>query len=346
MKMLMSAGVLAAALTAVAALDVKTCGVKGDGVTDDTAAIQKAILDHPNMTLYFPDGTYLLSQPIATPAEPKRSVALELANYAVLKAAAGWTNQEAMVRLGGIFPANNIRAVGSSYYLAGGVIDGSGVARGVSIDSGRETRVERVSMKNVKVGLHIKHGANSGSSDCDINNVLIVGNGARDSIGVLIEGNDNHLTAMRIAGVYTGVYIKSGGNLPRTIHPLFTCTRAWFEESVGFLDRGGDTYYDGCYSDQFSTGFVFGRNASVLDNCIVWWYAKDPGLKHTAIKADTFNSLVTNLRIGFKSGESKNTVLDVKNDGGRGFLRDLRMNESLVNEPAKQYLKYKQGICH
>ena len=48
--------------------DVKTeFGAKGDGVTDDTAAIQKAFkeIGHGHMrSLYFPDGTYLVSDTI------------------------------------------------------------------------------------------------------------------------------------------------------------------------------------------------------------------------------------------------------------------------------------------
>lgn len=347
MKDLISACVVVVAAGAWATVDIRTCGVKGDGLTDDAAAIQKVIDEHPNQTLYFPDGTYLLSRPIATPAHPKRAVDLQLANFAVLKAAPGWTNQEAMVRLGGIHPANDIRTPGSVYSLTGGIIDGSGVAKGVSIDSGRETRVERVSMKNVQMGLHIKKGANSGSSDCDILNVHIVGNGARDSVGVWVEGHDNHLTSMRIANVYVGVKLTGGGNLLRNIHPLFTGRWDWFEESVGFIDRAADNYYSTCYSDQFSTAFDLGPAATVLEGCIAWWYSRDPGRRHTAIRCPKqFNALATNFRIGYRGAEAKNTVLEVGAEGGTGFLRDLRMDESRVNETARTYLKYKQGICH
>ena len=202
-----------------ATVDAARCGmvvvtdyVAADGRTDVSEALQKLIESHPNRTLYFPDGTYLLSRPIATPAEPTRSVDLQLSNYAVLKADTAWTNEEAMVRLGGIYPANNIRAVGSCYSLTGGVIDGSGVAKGISIDSGRETKIQNVSMKNVVVGLHIKRGANGNSSDCDISDVNIVGNGATNSIGVFIESCDNTLSNMRITGVLIGEKHTGGGN--------------------------------------------------------------------------------------------------------------------------------------
>jgi hypothetical protein len=43
-------------------VNVHSLGVKGDGVTDDTAAIQKAINEHP--TLYLPSGRYLVSDTI------------------------------------------------------------------------------------------------------------------------------------------------------------------------------------------------------------------------------------------------------------------------------------------
>ncbi|MCQ2148834.1 MAG: hypothetical protein MJY45_00535, partial [Bacteroidales bacterium] len=61
-------------------------------------------------------------------------MSLELSNYAVLRASDDWDSDEAMVRLGGKDPANNIRQNGSNYYLSGGIIDGNHKADGISID--------------------------------------------------------------------------------------------------------------------------------------------------------------------------------------------------------------------
>ena len=57
-----------------------------DGSADASAAIQRLIDENPNRTLWFADGTYLLATPICTPADPRRSVDLQLSNYAILKA--------------------------------------------------------------------------------------------------------------------------------------------------------------------------------------------------------------------------------------------------------------------
>ena len=314
-----------------------------DGKTDASAAIQRLIDENPNRTMWFADGTYLLSKPICTPADPKRSVDLQLSNYAILKAAPGWTNAEAMIRLGGVHPANDIRTAGSVYSLTGGIIDGSGVAKGVSIESGRETRVRRVSMKNVSTGLHIKRGANNNSSDCDISDVNIVGNRKPGSIGVFIESCDNTLSNMRIADVQTGVRLAGNGNLMTNVHPLYTNPADQYSKGVGFHDLGRNNSYNRCYSDHFSTGFLFGRKngGAVLDACIAFWYAPSKGCRHTAIRCEgRFTAHVSDMEIGFRGTEAVNTVLEAGKPGGNGYLRDLRMDDRLVNETAKAYLQY------
>ena len=102
---------------------VVTDYLRADGTSDVSDALQRVIDTNPNRTIFFPDGVYLISKPINTPADPSKSVALQLSNYATIRAAKGWSHQEAMIRLGGKDPFNrslvrNIHAHGA-YASAG-----------------------------------------------------------------------------------------------------------------------------------------------------------------------------------------------------------------------------------
>lgn len=317
--------------------------VKADGKRDVSDAIQKIIDENPNRTIYFPDGVYLISKPILTPAEPTKSVALELSNYAIIKAAEGWAHDEAMVRLGGKDAANNIGTPGSNYYLEGGIIDGSGVAKGISIDSGRETVIRNTSIKGVVLGIHVKHGANSGSSDCDIFGVNIVGNNSPESIGVLVEGFDNTFTNMRIGGVYVGFKIRSQANMLRNIHPLYYGSNNSYETSCGFLDEAGCNWYDFCYSDEFATAFRITKSASRYNNCFAYWYSKR-GAKHTIFKSDgEFNSAVMNMHAGHRkhNATTENFILEEGKDGGKGYFENLHIDDEMVitDRTHEKYMK-------
>lgn len=306
--------------------------VKADGKKDVSDAIQRIIDQNPNRTIYFPDGVYLISKPILTPANPNTSVALELSNYAIIRAAEGWKHDEAMVRLGAKDPANNITLPGSNYYLQGGIVDGVGVAKGISIDGGRETAIRQTSIKNVTVGIHIKHGANSGSSDCDIYNVNITGNMKEGSVGLLVDGYDNTFTNMRIGGVHVGVHLRSAGNSLKNIHPLYYNPGEGYESSCGFIDEKNNNWYDYCYSDQFATAFCSHGGRSYYDHCFAFWYS-NKGTRHTIFKSTArFTSSVTNMNAGMSKGNAaqENVVLDVVEDGGTGMFFNLHVEDLSV----------------
>lgn len=318
-------------------------GVRPDGKTDNAAAIQKLIDENPNRTIIFPDGVYLISRPILTPADPKLSVDLRLAGYAIIKAAANWNpSDSALVKLGATHKANDIVTNGSNYGITGGIIDGADVADGISIDGGRETRIAGVSIKHTRIGLHIKHGANSGSSDSDVRDVNIVGRGTHDAIGVLIDGYDNTLTNMRIAGVCVGVWVKTGGNSLRNIHPLYAFPRGIdYSKSCGFIVEQTNNWLNFCYSDQFATGFLLKNAASVnLTDCFCFWYSgKVPS--QTAVKSEgKFNSIITGMRTGFRRDCKKLVFLEAEK-GGVGIIA----NTILPSEPldssdvSREYLK-------
>ena len=312
--------------------------VKPNCNEDVSDAIQELILNNPRKVLYFPDGEYLLSKPICTPANPAHAVSLQLSNFAVIKAMDTWNSDEALIRLGAAEPFNTIMVNGSNYYLSGGVIDGNNVANGVSIDSGRETRVENLSIKHTTVGLHVKWGANSGSCDCDICNVNIVGNAQPGSIGLLIEGMDNTFTNMRIAYAQTGVKLAHGGNYLRNVHPL---GGPCYPGSMAFCDLSGANWYDFCYSDQFETGFYFRDGvSSICHNCFCYWY-RTMETGEIGFKADgKFNTLLSNCKVSLR-GDAPNASFLVGAEGGYGSIENPFFNEDLSID--KCYLNYLKG---
>ena len=269
-------------------------------------------------------------------------MSLKLSNYAVMKASDDWSDSEAMIRLGGKNEANDIYTNGSNYFLEGGIIDGNYRANGVSIDGGRETAIRNVSIKHTVIGVHIKYGANYGSSDADIQNVHIVGAGTAQSIGVLVEGFDNTLTDMRIANVLTGVELRSRGNFLRNIHPHFTLDFAMFDRSCGLFDRAGNNWSDMCYADNFCMSFRESEESTggIYHACFCFWYSSE-GEKHIAHKCDgAFLSAVTNLKSDFRDTQSKNLILEVGKAGGHGAFDNVMTEKALLSDCLyEHYLK-------
>lgn len=305
--------------------------------SEDVAdAIQKMIDENPNRTLYFPDGVYNLSHPVMTPADPTKSVHLVMGNYATFKAIGEWGDGGALVHLGGKEPYNSIRINGSNYGIEGGIFDGSGVADGISIDSGRETKVMKASIKNTRIGLHIMRGANNGSSDCDIVDVNIVGNDQSNSIGVLIEGHDNTLTNMRIASVNVGVMIMTGGNSLKNIHPLYIFADSQdYESSCGFVvARDMNNWLDYCYSDQFCTGFKLGKGVGAnLTDCFAWWYNGNVSSQNAVVCDGPFSAVMYGMHVGFsKECPVKNILVAEK--GGSGTIRNTILPRPADLSPA------------
>ena len=327
---------------------VVTDYVKANSGEDVSDALQELILANPNRTIFFPDGEYLLSKPICTPANPVNAVSLKLATFAKLKAMDSWTEKEAVVRLGAAEPYNSIYIPGSNYYFEGGIIDGNGKANGISIDSGRETAIHHVSIKNTEIGIHIKWGANNRSSDADVHSVNIVGNNSKTSIGVLLEGHDNTLTNMRIASVHVGIQADSGGNIFRNLHPLYIfggdCANDdVFLTSIAFMDRWNDNYYDICYSDQFCTAFSMQSSSrNIYTNSYIMWYTSRGGVEN-AFKVDgKFNSVIRTPRVNFHD-DTINSLLSVTEANGSGMIENPMINnEGYITD--KTYKEYLAGI--
>ena len=317
----------------------------GKDVSDE---LQKLILDNPNRTIFFPDGEYVIAKPICTPANPENSVMLELSNFAVIKAADGWNDTEAMIRLGAAEPFNSIDINGSNYGIRGGIIDGSGVANGISVDSGRETRIEKLSIKHTFIGIHIKYGANSRSSDADVVDVNIVGNDKIGSIGVLIDGCDNTLTNMRIASVQIGVKILAPSQFLRNVHPLYIfrgelASDEAYRNSYGFWDdTKHQCWYNNCYSDQFSNGFRMKDGARhIYSDCFCFWYTNRGVVENGFVADGKFNSVIRNCNVQPRPEGAEAALVLAKEPGGNGRIESPVISAERFSN--KSYLEYLKG---
>jgi hypothetical protein len=52
------------------------------------------------------------------------------------------------------------------------------------------------------------------------------------------------------------------------------------------------------------------------------------------------------MQIGFRGAEAVNTVLEVGEKGGCGYLRDPRINIGLVRKDDTVFRDYLQGVVH
>lgn len=106
--------------------DVKAYGAVGDGVTDDTAAIQAAInASAAGFTVWFPGGTYRVSSTIRLAPRRRYVGAGGRAGLSTIKAAAGLTGGAVMAAVGWY---NNATLCDEPIVVDGLQIDGSSVA--------------------------------------------------------------------------------------------------------------------------------------------------------------------------------------------------------------------------
>lgn len=277
---------------------------------DMSALLQDIIDENPNRHIIFPAGEYTISYPLCTPALAKQSVSILLADGAVIKASDEWKSKNgnnALIALGGAAAANNINMEGSYYTLVGGMLDGNGKAQGVRISSGRESVVRNICIKNVEVGVLVADGANNGSSDCDFEDVTIIGTGRSGTIGVSVIGYDNTFTNIRIYNMHKGFLCTSGGNLLKSIHVYNTTENALFSSSTVGIHTGSNQWISECYVENCATAYNFDKGSAV-SNCVARW-TSDICKSQTAFAFSGKNMTMSGCRVEFFNGEGIATAL-------------------------------------
>ena len=303
---------------------------------DASEALQALIDECPNMTIYIPAGTYTLYKPIRTSAKPTRTVALQLDDNAVLKAAGGWNHSAPMITLGTSWEYNTTAEARYFYYIDGGTIDCSGTAEGIAVECGRNIQVRNINIINTKLGFNIKNGTNGGSSDADIFNLNIVGNGKSGSVGMKCAGYDNIFANIKISNCQTGMYFNGGGVNCRDFD-ISLDNPEIMEGSVAVECQSTDNWFVNFNITDYQQAFRMQPNWNgrpVIDNLTVDW-TRSGERRHEVFSFPNggFNAEARNIIVKFNQNNKAtyNRILTEKTHDGKGSITNLVIEDpSLV----------------
>lgn len=266
-------------------INVKEYGAKGDGITDDTEAIQFCIDTFPHRTIYFPAGNYLISQPLNIKVGNEYTVDLFLENSARI-----FTNTEIeeLLSIGKVAGGTWSRSqLYNMVTIEGGTFDATNTQYAIYITADRkQTRILNTNIINVSnTGIYIDRNvvtSTSISSDTLIETISITGTGNfENSIGIYLKGTDNELNEIRITGIKTCMIIEGGGNLISNGHLTAGYTNTTVDminNSTGVIIKGfGNNYFTNFYVDTYGKSFIFENDNmhTYFDNLQIFFWKYD-----------------------------------------------------------------------
>lgn len=260
-------------------VNIKTLGVYGDGTHDDYAKIQHAINIFHHRTIYFPEGEYLITEPIEIGTTNAEQVDLKLDSGATIKSN---TAIDSLLEIGKYEGNWNRYDVGAVVTIDGGNFDATNCQRAIYISSNRKnTMLKNLNIYNVSTyGIYVVKGTNtSESSDLNIDNVVVNGTGSEgSSTGIYMAGYDNKLRNIRVNACTIAIHDNSG-NYYENVHCLGvwstgTLNQTNYEKTIAFkFDGGGVSKLNECYADTFGTGFEFNTAMNIyLTDCQSYHY--------------------------------------------------------------------------
>lgn len=261
-------------------INVKAYGVKGDGITDDTQAIQYVIDNFNNRTIYFPDGDYLISNKIVV----KQT---SLNNFNLSNNAKIFSNIDidCIFELGinttdGTFDKENNSFI---RHFDGGILDCENSHCAIKTTSNAPSLyLKDVVISNVDYyGIIINKDNLYNSSGAYIENIYISGKGSNssnNSTAIQLNGFDNKLQNIGTIGTKKGIEINSGGNMLTKCHCVTwyennTFTTNEFNNTIAFEINGADNILQNCYSDTYGISFnVLNENNQKIIDCLTFFW--------------------------------------------------------------------------
>ena len=231
---------------------------RATGEADDTARIQRAIDATPSGVLYVPKGLYKVSSPLVV----TNLCSLDMHKSAILRAICEMPYVLKVNNAIGFrgLPKGDDRLHDYNFFVAGGRIDGNGLASCMALDGFRHYSLRDISFMNGKVcGLRVNGEA--GGYELIAFNLYFkcVIPGLAGNAAVWSTGGDSHYTDCVVVDYTVGFRMGRGGSNRLTrCHvwggPLPATEpggeREMLKNSVNFwIDGAGDTILRDCYAD-------------------------------------------------------------------------------------------------
>lgn len=245
-------------------INVKEYGAKGDGITDDTEAIQFCIDNFPHKTIYLPDGRYLLSDELKIYADNEKQINLYLENNAELFSN---TQINSLLNIGLGKNLYDRYKVGNICNITGGIWNCENVLYGIYMNSTRkQNKLFNMNLINVgNYGIYMERTSDSNASSNHIlTNIFIHCKGSEfNSTGLYIRGLDNSFNSIRIAKATIAIDLKSGGNLFNDIDVVASYTTPGsltsdeYDKTIGLnVDTAGANFISNLYIDTYANSIV------------------------------------------------------------------------------------------
>lgn len=330
-------------------------GALGDGIADDTQAIQAAIDSQDISTIYFPKGVYMVSAPIIVTHSDQAGLShsILMDRNAVLKASASIESVLHFTQ-DSTHQNNNIRDYLDGEFLEGGNIDGNGLAKYCCIFEGNGRMScsltnfydaitanvwvinGRFNMYNVEVSNNFNTSENYNPAHENV-------------IGILNDSPDSHFWDIYLSWCKFGIKNNAGAFYER-IHGVMGYRG--YDGSV-FFDDGNTviTTITDCYSDNYNTAYKLKGSCNLNKIMAYYWMSAADlisstwgGETHThtppvvldiSERTITSRIFVDGLRI-IPTDTSTRTIIGIKiGDGGNitSALSHLKISNVIARYP-------------
>lgn len=208
-------------------------GAIGDGIADDTAAVQAALNSDKGIVV-IKAGTYNIKSTLRI----TNNVCVYAANNAIIKATAA---MESVISIDNTDVPDGPTALSSYVHFSinGGQIDGNGIAKyGIKATQYHRSSVTGMSIFGFTThGIHCKDEYSETGAYFTGENLTIIGNNSDNSIGIYAPGNDEEWDKVSVINCKLG--FQCGANHIITDCTTWRTSKDYYNDSAGFL-IGGD----------------------------------------------------------------------------------------------------------